>query len=348
MESRGLASGEDPRSIGPLYLVVFAHLLTCFRLPEFQAAADYLDVRYCFVPVPKAEAPLTNGDLDQARHGDPAARRAASEQAGKGINVERPFMLVHLANDEVAREIAGRVTCIRAIWQHWASAETLEGVKALLREEPSIRAIWTPWRSETITWRASVTAHMRTMTEAEKRERIESFGDVLNLPGPVRLRDPELDWCYAEEWTTCRLLAQQEESVMDIDRFVVAREDDGKARPQRQRLMAVHVGRKITDELARQLIGRMDVKKRAYIGNTTMESGMSLVQAAMALVRVVLSMDVGLGTELEPFFPQAGPGKLVYDPFAGTGSLLLAAAAFGAHVLASDIDARMLRGKPGK
>lgn len=41
----------------------------------------------------------------------------------------------------------------------------------------------------------------------------------------------------------------------------------------------------------------------------------------------------------------AGPGKIVYDPFAGTGSLLLTSAAFGALTFGSDIDGRQLRGK---
>ena len=41
----------------------------------------------------------------------------------------------------------------------------------------------------------------------------------------------------------------------------------------------------------------------------------------------------------------ASPGKILYDPFTGTGSLPLAAAHFGAYVWGSDIDGRMLRGK---
>ena len=36
----------------------------------------------------------------------------------------------------------------------------------------------------------------------------------------------------------------------------------------------------------------------------------------------------------------AGPGKLVYDPFVGTGSMLYTSAWFGATCVGSDIDAR--------
>lgn len=38
-------------------------------------------------------------------------------------------------------------------------------------------------------------------------------------------------------------------------------------------------------------------------------------------------------------------GDLVMDPFVGTGSLLVAAACFGAYVIGTDIDYLMLHGK---
>lgn len=41
----------------------------------------------------------------------------------------------------------------------------------------------------------------------------------------------------------------------------------------------------------------------------------------------------------------AAPGKLVYDPFVGTGSFLFTCAHFGAYTLGSDIDGRQIRGK---
>lgn len=40
--------------------------------------------------------------------------------------------------------------------------------------------------------------------------------------------------------------------------------------------------------------------------------------------------------------PQVRPRSLVYDPFVGTGSILVAAAHYGAHTLGADIDARVI------
>lgn len=73
------------------------------------------------------------------------------------------------------------------------------------------------------------------------------------------------------------------------------------------------------DELPRKL----DLKKRRYISTTSMDAELALVTANLAL---------------------AAPGKLMYDPFVGTGSFPLACAQFGALTFGSDIDGRSMRG----
>ncbi|KAI9455436.1 tRNA guanosine-2'-O-methyltransferase [Lactarius psammicola] len=78
---------------------------------------------------------------------------------------------------------------------------------------------------------------------------------------------------------------------------------------------------------ARSLIKVFDVKKRQYFGNTSMEAEISLLMANQTL---------------------ASPGKLIYDPFIGTGSLAYTTAHFGALVFGSDIDGRQMRGKEAK
>ncbi len=74
---------------------------------------------------------------------------------------------------------------------------------------------------------------------------------------------------------------------------------------------------------ARGAVRTFDLKKRRYISTTSMDPELALVTANIAL---------------------AAPGKLFYDPFAGTGSFPLAAAQWGAVAWASDIDGRTLRG----
>ena len=78
---------------------------------------------------------------------------------------------------------------------------------------------------------------------------------------------------------------------------------------------------------ARDLSQKYDLKKRVYISTTSMDAELALVTANMVL---------------------AAPGKIVYDPFVGTGSLPVACAHFGAMVWGSDIDGRAFKGLDDK
>ncbi|XP_055376506.1 tRNA (guanine(10)-N2)-methyltransferase homolog isoform X2 [Condylostylus longicornis] len=74
----------------------------------------------------------------------------------------------------------------------------------------------------------------------------------------------------------------------------------------------------------RNLINELSLKNRKFIGNTSMDAQLSLLMANQALVK---------------------PSDLVFDPFVGTGSLLVSAAKFGAYVMGTDIDYMMLHAK---
>lgn len=87
----------------------------------------------------------------------------------------------------------------------------------------------------------------------------------------------------------------------------------------------VALGRLIATS-GRSAINTYDLKKRTYISTTSMDAELALVTANMAL---------------------AAPGKLMFDPFMGTGSFPVACAHFGATVLGADIDGRSIRGKGG-
>lgn len=82
-------------------------------------------------------------------------------------------------------------------------------------------------------------------------------------------------------------------------------------------------GRWICDG-ARHLISKISLKTRSFIGNTSMDAQLSLIMANQACVQ---------------------PGHVVLDPFVGSGSLLVAAAQFGAYVMGADIDYLMLHAR---
>lgn len=81
---------------------------------------------------------------------------------------------------------------------------------------------------------------------------------------------------------------------------------------------------RLVAESDRKAINKYTLKKRSYIATTSMDAELSLVTANLA---------------------QAAPGRVMYDPFMGTGSFPLCCAHFGAMVLGSDLDGRSIRGK---
>lgn len=89
-------------------------------------------------------------------------------------------------------------------------------------------------------------------------------------------------------------------------------------------LKHVYLGRHVASSARAQgVLDTYTLKKRAYINTTSMDAELAFLTANVSL---------------------AGAGKLFYDPFVGTGSLLVSCAHFEARCWGSDIDGRMVRG----
>ncbi|PCH43385.1 tRNA guanosine-2'-O-methyltransferase [Wolfiporia cocos MD-104 SS10] len=123
--------------------------------------------------------------------------------------------------------------------------------------------------------------------------------------GKIDMKNPEVTMICYEEYRDKRGMTREKH------------EGDGE-------FEEAFFGRLIEEGSARSLIRKFDVKKRVYYGNTSMEAEISLLMANQTL---------------------ASPGKLIYDPFIGTGSMAYTTAHFGAMVFGSDIDGRQMRGK---
>lgn len=163
---------------------------------------------------------------------------------------------------------------------------------SLLRDDVRTRRKdrWSLHRNSS--FRFKVDSFGRKRTAVEQRELIDFFS-FLDLDGPIRLSDAEIELCVFEYFAP------------------------GSALPEQ-----LHLGRLIAWG-GRRAVATFDLKSRRYISTTSMDSEVSLITANMAL---------------------SGPGKLMYDPFMGTGGLPIACAHFGAVVLGSDIDGRSIRG----
>ena len=101
--------------------------------------------------------------------------------------------------------------------------------------------------------------------------------------------------------------------------FYKIHEDNTDIMPKRY-----YFGRIIAETRMKDGIKLMDVKQRGYIGPTTLDHNLSFLMNNIAQVN--------------------GKNSIVYDPFVGTASILLAAAWFGAMTYGADIDIRVLTG----
>lgn len=140
---------------------------------------------------------------------------------------------------------------------------------------------------------------------AQKQREIIESFSYMALAGKIDLKTPDIILSVFEEYDS---------RVANVE---------GK-HEQPNRFKQVYFGRLLVEGTARSLAAKFDVKKRVYYGNTSMEAEISLLMANQTL---------------------ASSGKLVYDPFMGTGSMAYTVAHFGAQMFGSDIDGRQMRGK---
>ncbi|KAL3152268.1 hypothetical protein ABBQ32_001345 [Trebouxia sp. C0010 RCD-2024] len=103
-------------------------------------------------------------------------------------------------------------------------------------------------------------------------------------------------------------------------RIIVADSSDNNGLPG-EVPYRIYFGREVacTD---RSIIYKYGLPHRKYLGPTSMDTEMAFIMCNQGQVK---------------------RGDLVYDPFVGTGSILVAAAHFGAHTMGADIDIRVVR-----
>lgn len=214
-------------------------------------------------------------------------------------NLSEPFWVVELENDEAAKKLASRSVSLRCILEYWAHSsnsisELHENVGKFTKQyKSSISDLF----SEKKTFKIIVETYNKHFTQSEKVAKIENF-DYLPIHGNVNLKNPDTTWWYIEYYGLDPLNVPNEPNEIYFGKWLA----DGQ----------------------RSLLNEISLKKRKFIGNTSMDPQLSLLMANQGLVK---------------------SGDLVLDPFVGSGSLLVAAAKFGAYVYGSDIDFLMLHGR---
>ncbi|RLN31579.1 hypothetical protein BBJ28_00022959 [Nothophytophthora sp. Chile5] len=269
----------------PEFLVFFVHQHFEFRYPE-------LDALLTLQQLPGvAECVVMDqetGDLP-----DPEAS---------------PLVRVRLPSEQHAKFLSERGILVKGVYEVWGHATRNGGYDGLVA---SVAAFQGPEKRQiiadaTCSWRINVSAFGKKLHMDEQRERRDRFRQVLPFAGPVQMNDPDQTFLILEELG----LDQDLHPELKPKQLFFLREIAGSEKNR---------GR----GGARDLVDQQTLKRRAYIGPTSMESEMALLMSNMALVQ---------------------PGDLVMDPFVGTGSVLIPCATHGAMCYGTDIDIRVLLG----
>lgn len=171
------------------------------------------------------------------------------------------------------------------------------------------------------TWKIYVHTLGSTHTRDEQNDMRSKFS-FLSFPGKVQMKDSDDEYLFIRE--------------VELDNkggAVYPRHSDSKqiipendARPP----LACYFGRVLGSNTlgrnwrANNRLEQYSLKKRSYLGPTSMDSELSLIMTNLAQIR---------------------KGSIAFDPFVGTGSILLTAALRGAYAFGTDIDLRVLRGR---
>jgi tRNA (guanine10-N2)-methyltransferase len=192
---------------------------------------------------------------------------------------------VKVENDKGVQKLLDRAILIKDFMEMWAEGSSFEALHASVKAQMDR---FEPYRAST-SFKFLVKSYGKSFSKEEQVDIINSFG-YTDLKGPIRMKDPEI--IYGVFVDTLN------------DRYY----------------FGIYVGR----SLRGRHLDVMDLKKREYLGTTSMDAELSLVMTNMGLVT---------------------GGSLVYDPFVGTGSFMYTAAYFGGFAMGSDIDGRQMRGK---
>lgn len=206
-----------------------------------------------------------------------------------------PFIVVQLESDEQAASLVHRSVLAKGIYELWGEGSDFLALHESVQRQCS--DLFGLYKHKT--FRFDFVSFMGNKTTAEKIAAIETFR-YMGFEGKIRIKDPEVVFAVLE-----RYHVTGKEKAVEPEYLWFGRQVQLSARCE-------------------GVVGKYDLKKRKYIGNTSLEAELSLVCCNIAQVR---------------------PGKFIYDPFTGTGSLLVAGACFGAYPMGTDIDPRSIRGK---
>jgi tRNA (guanine10-N2)-methyltransferase len=219
-----------------------------------------------------------------------------------------------------------RCTLIRSVIELWGAGSSIDDcVKAIQngncqkRHQLGKHLGDAATKYEDRTFKITVHTLGSTYTREEQNTMRSQFS-FLNFPGQVQMKNPNDEYLFIREVELDDRGGAIYPRHSGENREIIPEND---ARPP----LGCYFGRVLGVGRNWRGSGRLEqysLKKRAYLGPTSMDSELSLIMTNLAQVK---------------------KGSFAFDPFVGTGSILLTAALRGAYVFGTDIDLRVLRGR---
>ncbi|XP_045485099.1 tRNA (guanine(10)-N2)-methyltransferase homolog isoform X2 [Pieris rapae] len=204
-------------------------------------------------------------------------------------SINLPYWIVELPSEFCAKQIASRSVLLKNCLELWSRAKS----EAKLHENLKCSV-----KNKSGKW--IIPNHNIEISESDicPSELLDAKFSYLPLEGAVNLNKPDVTLSYIEFYGVDPNNVPQQPCDLFFGKWIA----DGQ----------------------RDLIKFHTLKKREFIGNTSMDAQLSLIMANQA---------------------QVAPGDVVLDPFVGSGSLLVSAAHFGGYIWGADIDFMMLHAR---
>mmetsp|Transcript_13127 Transcript_13127/g.20338 ORF Transcript_13127/g.20338 Transcript_13127/m.20338 type:complete len:558 (-) Transcript_13127:827-2500(-) len=219
-----------------------------------------------------------------------------------------------------------RCTLIRSVIEIWGLGSTIEDCVKVTKDENFQKRHQrgkhlgdAATKYEDRTFKVTIHTLGSTYTREEQNDMRSQFS-FLDFPGAVQMKNPDDEYLFIREVELDDAGGAIYPRHSGENREIIPEND---ARPP----LGCYFGRVLGVGRNWRGSGRLEqysLKKRAYLGPTSMDSELSLIMTNLAQVK---------------------KGSFAFDPFVGTGSILLTTALRGAYAFGTDIDLRVLRGR---
>ena len=236
-----------------------------------------------------------------------------------GIKGESLIFLIidALDDDGIAKLIMERSILIKVIIELWSHADSIANIITDLKQliSSSYEPIMRCTESESKSWSFHIQTFYHGLNPAAS-SRCRDLFHFIPFSGPVNINGPDNEiWLVLDYFTN----GSKKSHCIDSSNFNEMGEDVSF------NSVPAYVGRVLaTNGSTKDLLKKYDLKRRRYLGPTSLDHSLAFILANLAGARKQM---------------------IALDPFVGTGSILVSLAHFGVLCYGFDIDIRVLKGQ---